>query len=382
MRVVVATTAGAGHFRPLVPFARALVAAGHEVVVAAPASFAATVEGAGFEHRPFADADPAALGAVFARLPSLSYDDANAVVVGEVFGRLDVVAALPGVRALVDEWRPDVILRESSELASYAVAEEAGIPHVHVVIALLSVGERFSPVLEQPLADVGVARGLAGMRAAPQLTLLPPSFDPVPAGTAAPDRFRDAAAAGDAGPLPDWWAGSADPLVYVSFGSVAASLGLFPDFYRGVVDALADLPVRSLLTLGRGPDPADLGPLPPSVHVEPWFPQEAVMPHAAAMVGHGGLGTTLAGLAGGVPQVVLPLFADQLYNAERVAAIGAGTALPMGPEGLGGLTAAVRDLLADGSARAGAQRAAAEIAALPAVEAAVPRLEGIAGGAA
>jgi UDP:flavonoid glycosyltransferase YjiC (YdhE family) len=40
------------------------------------------------------------------------------------------------------------------------------------------------------------------------------------------------------------------------------------------------------------------------------------MPHARAMIGHGGFGTTMTGLANGVPMVVVPLFAmDQFFNA-------------------------------------------------------------------
>ena len=65
MRVLVSTTANSGHFGPLVPFARACLAAGHELVVAAPASFAADVAATGFEHRPFADAPPELVGQTF-----------------------------------------------------------------------------------------------------------------------------------------------------------------------------------------------------------------------------------------------------------------------------------------------------------------------------
>ena len=54
------------------------------------------------------------------------------------------------------------------------------------------------------------------------------------------------------------------------------------------------------------------------------------MPHARAMVCHGGSGTMRAGLAAGIPQVVLPLFADQPDNAARVDALGAGIALEPG----------------------------------------------------
>ena len=115
MRVLAATTAGAGHFAGLLPFARACVRAGHEVRVAAPASFAGAVRDAGLDHQPLADADPAELGALFGRVPALSMQEADDLVVQEVFGRLDRDAALPAMRAAVRDWRPDVVLREPAE---------------------------------------------------------------------------------------------------------------------------------------------------------------------------------------------------------------------------------------------------------------------------
>ena len=53
MRVLFSTTAGTGHFGPLIPFAKACVAAGQRVAVAAPGGFATAVTGAGFTHLPF-----------------------------------------------------------------------------------------------------------------------------------------------------------------------------------------------------------------------------------------------------------------------------------------------------------------------------------------
>ena len=38
-------------------------------------------------------------------------------MIGEFFGRLDTAAALPGLREIVEDWRPDVIVRESWEYA-------------------------------------------------------------------------------------------------------------------------------------------------------------------------------------------------------------------------------------------------------------------------
>jgi glycosyltransferase len=383
MRVLVSTTAGAGHLGPLVPFARALVTAGHEVVVAAPASFASSVEKAGFTHYPFADVPEDELAAAFARIPGLSNHDANALVMTEVFGRMGARAALPGVRRLVEQWRPDLVLREAAEFASCVVADTEGIPHAQVAVSLDSFENEFLAGLEGPLADLGARSGVAGLRSSPRLSLLPPAFEGAAAvASGATHRFRDDTQSGGpatAEALPDWWAGSSDPLVYVTFGTVAAAIGLFPMLYQAVAAAVADLPVRVLITLGQAGDPEALGPLPANVHVERWWPQSDVMPHAAAMVGHGGFGTTLAGLAAGVPMVVVPLFADQPYNAARVEAVGAGVALEGGPAAVDGLADALRQVLDGDWHRAGAARIAEQIARLPPASDAVPLLEEIAG---
>ena len=111
-------------------------------------------------------------------------------------------------------------------------------------------------------------------------------------------------------------------LVYVSFGSEAPESRWFPSLYRDAIEALADFPV--LLTIGDRRDPAELGPLPRRVRVERWVAQDEVMPRAAAVVGHGGSGSTLTALAAGVPLALVPLFVDGPENARRVAGAGAG----------------------------------------------------------
>jgi UDP:flavonoid glycosyltransferase YjiC (YdhE family) len=100
------------------------------------------------------------------------------------------------------------------------------------------------------------------------------------------------------------------------------------------------------------------------------------MPHAAAMVSHGGSGTTRMALAAGVPAVVVPGFADQPRNAERVAELGAGIALPEWREGVAGIGDAVRRVLSDPSYRLAAERVAAEVAALPPIDDAMAVLGG------
>jgi UDP:flavonoid glycosyltransferase YjiC (YdhE family) len=389
VRVLVSTTAGSGHLGPLVPFARACEAAGHEVAVAAPASFAAAVAAAGFEHRPFADAPADLMGQTFGRLASLTFEEANRVVASEVFGRLDAQAARPALVRVLGDWRPDVVLREPAELGSLVAAESAGVPHATVAIGVRAMTDWMRPLFVEPLteldalADLPDGTAYAAMTSAPTFTCVPTVLEgeqPVPASTTGPvHRFRDPALTPRHGALPGPWGDPSHPLVYVSFGSVAAGLGGFADLYPAVLEALADQPVRVLLTTGRGIDPGHLPAVPANSHVEAWWPQADVMPYAAAAVGHGGFGTTMAALAAGVPQVVVPLFSiDQRFNAEHVAATGAGVHLDGGPAAVAALPDALARVLAGTSHRDAARAVADEMAGLPPVTDAVTVLERLA----
>jgi UDP:flavonoid glycosyltransferase YjiC (YdhE family) len=391
VRVLISTTAGSGHLGPLVPVARACVAAGHQVVVAAPASFAATVAAAGLEHRPFPDAPADLMAQTFGRLASLTFEEANRVVAADVFGRLDAQAAWPGVAAIIDTWRPDVVLREPAELGSLVAAEAAGVPHAMVAIGVSAMTDWLLPLLTAPLTELDALAGLAGgtaaaaMRAEPTLTCVPTVLDRAggveTTGSGPVHRFRDPALAARQGGLPEPWGDPSHPLVYVTFGSVAGGLEGFADLYPAVLGALGDQPVRVLLTTGRGVDPADLPPVPANTRVESWWPQADVMPHAAVVVGHGGFGTTMGALAAGVPQVVVPLFSiDQRLNAEHVAAAGAGVLLDGGPAAVAALADAVARVLAATSYRDAARAVAAEMAGLPPVDDAVTVVERLAAG--
>ena len=63
-------------------------------------------------------------------------------------------------------------------------------------------------------------------------------------------RFRDATLAAGPGSLPPPWGDPQLPLVYVTFGSVTGSLGPFAAMYAATLAALADVPVRVLMTTG------------------------------------------------------------------------------------------------------------------------------------
>src|SRR5204862_8049677 len=105
-------------------------------------------------------------GAVAGSLPTLSIEEANRPLIADIFGRLDAQAALPGITRTVEEWRPDVVVREPCELASLVAAERAGVPQVQVAIGMAWADDSFTSLLAEPLAELSVLAGLADSAAA------------------------------------------------------------------------------------------------------------------------------------------------------------------------------------------------------------------------
>jgi acetyltransferase-like isoleucine patch superfamily enzyme len=102
-------------------------------------------------------------------------------------------------------------------------------------------------------------------------------------------RFRVDLPANEA-TLPARWGDSSNPLVYVTYDSVTARQPQFAPLYEATLGALADLPVRVLMTTGRGLDPANLAPIPANSQMEQWWQQQAVMGAATALVDNVWLG--------------------------------------------------------------------------------------------
>lgn len=112
------------------------------------------------------------------------------------------------------------------------------------------------------------------------------------------------------------------PPVYVGFGSMS---GHEPQATtRLIVTALRLTGQRAVLLASR--DGLDRAMLPDSVCAVDDVPHDWLFPQMAAVVHHGGAGTTGAGLRAGVPNVIIPFAGDQPFWAARVHALGAGPA--------------------------------------------------------
>lgn len=349
MRILFASTHGAGHFGPLVPFIDACVRGEHEILVTGPP----TLDPRGYPFRVGASPPEDVLRAMWDAMPRQPPAQGEVITVGTIFAGLNVEAMLPPLAELLEDWKPDLVVREVNEYASAIAAERAGLPHVRVGISQAFAEEGGLAFAAPALEDVepGIVQAIA---ASPYVTCFPASFDPAPFPVR---RYRDPAADVPPKPLPDWWPGDERPLVYMTFGSVAAAFPAAAAAYKKALAALADLPVRVLLTVGRE---LDLGETPPNVHVEQWVPQADVLAHAALVLCHGGSGTTLGALAAGRPLVIVPLFADQPYNAARAGIVGAGVVASVDTVGR-----AVDRVLDDESYAEAARRVAEEMRVLP-----------------
>lgn len=142
-----------------------------------------------------------------------------------------------------------------------------------------------------------------------------------------------------------------DPWVLLSFSTtLQGQATAIPP----ILDALATMPVRVLLTLADVL-PRDAFDVPSNVRVQGYVPHDLVLRYMVAVISHGGLSTITNALAAGVPILCIPQGREQPINAARVEACGVGRMLApdaSAPE----IATALQGLLDDREARVAARR--------------------------
>jgi UDP:flavonoid glycosyltransferase YjiC (YdhE family) len=372
MRVLFSSTSGHGHVIPMLQLGRAFRQAGHELLWALSAASMPLVTDAGLDAVPagaHGDDERALRGAVLSQAQRLPGEERPFFVFPRMFGEALTPPMAADLLELAAGWQPDLIVHDQAELAAPLVGEVRGIPTV-----THSFGTAVPPsILEETatrLAGLWHSHGLevlpyAGCYRSGYLDICPPSLQGGPLGhLTGVQRLRPVTVPGRGSRPPG------DPLVYVTMGTAHNDAAVL----REVVDGVARLPVRVLVAVGPRIDPAALGSQPAHVRVEAWVDQLEVLSRTAVVVSHGGSGTFFGGLAHGLPQLCLPQAADQFRNAEGGTRAGASLALRPGEVSAESVREAVERLLADPDLRAGAQRVAAEIAAMPSPESVVSLL--------
>lgn len=154
-----------------------------------------------------------------------------------------------------------------------------------------------------------------------------------------------------------------DPTVLVGLGTTSQDQ---QPMLQSIVEALADMPVRAVVTTARQATLTGAR----NVTVVDYVAHAQLLPATDVFVTHAGLGSVAAGLDAGVPLVCTPIDRDQPLNAERVETLGCGIATTADD-----VAAAIERVLADPSFRTAAQTVAAASRAEGGSDAAVQDLE-------
>jgi len=380
MRALFTTQPATGTFRPLVPIARALVDAGHEVAFACSPSFCPQIEAAGFEAFPAGiDWVVAGMTKTFPEAPPPG--PARLAWTPTLWHLITARATVPDLLTLADRWEPDVFVRDQSESGACHAAEILGRPHA-------VAGPIWFRSLEPIIAPYNDARRAVGLPPDHKivsfyryLTLpsMPPSWIapdeslPPTAHFINPQSSDESAATTKTS-----WPGLPQdrPLIHATLGTT--EVNRTPGLYEAIVSGLRDEPVSLIVGIGHQRDPADFGPQPSNVRIERYVDHGSLLPRCDVVLTHGGHGTLMACLSLGVPMVVLPVNADQPRNARRCADLGVARVVEPEERTPEAIRAATQAVLRDPSYRVNAQRVRDEIAAMPGLERAVELLERLA----
>lgn len=409
---------GGGNVPPQVELARRLVARGHAVRVMSDQCNAAEIQAAGCTFVPYTRApnrhDKSAASTLLR-----DYAASNPLQAFLMFrDQIMLGPALAYAHDVLEELQrepADALVINDGLFGPMIAAEKAGLPHAIVLPhhylypapGMPPTGQMTTPAknlfermrdrvlnrvlllaFDSGLAHFNAARAAIGLpplrhlfdqmdRADRVLVLTSPAFDF--SATQLPDNVRYA------GPIlndPVWAGGAADraaagdgadPLVVVSFSTTFQNQ---QRVVQKVIDALAGLRVRGLVTTGPSLDPGQLR-VPSNVTLQRFARHSELFAHAAAVVTHAGHGTVIRALAHGVPLVCLPMGRDQGGNAIRVAARNAGKALSVKAP-VARIRAAIKDVVETPLYREQAQRLALQISNDARSSTAVTELEGVA----
>jgi UDP:flavonoid glycosyltransferase YjiC (YdhE family) len=379
MRLLISSNPMFGHFTPLIPVARALQSRGHDVVVASEPAFAAPLRDHGFDHAPVGR--DLSLDDVLSVLPEIfevSAEEQNAYAFPRVFVELRARNVVDDLQAFVAEWKPDLILRENAEFASWAVAEGSALPHATVNVGAATSAHEVRALAGPWLRDLGLHLGIHDLDASSLYRYALLSFEPAgyndwsDTPTASVFRLESTGATESLDPAIE--ALDDRPIIYATLGT---------EFYNAelmttILAALSSDDWNVVATTGPQGDPANIDPNRSNMVVARWVPQDALLDRAALVVSHGGAGTITSALAHGVPVVVVPQGADQFHHAHRVEELGVGITLDAEHRSIDDLRTAVQTVLADPNYRNVGARLAAATARQPGVDVAAQLLEQLA----
>ena len=357
-RIMISTFGTRGDIQPFIALGKGLKTAGYEVAICTPEGFKPFVEEHGL-HYLFMDNE-------LLRLTQAVLDELGGI--GEM---MNIPSKMKSAlrRSMDDEWnaarafQPDLIIYHPKCFGGYHIAEKLHIPAIMSLPLPFYTPTRVFPV---PFLS-NIQLGQWFNRFSYRLILLPNlmysgmvnDFRKKSLGLSPLGRFANWLVRSDGSPVPvlypysqhilpvpqdfpthvhvtgywfldhaaDWqpepelvrFLETGSVPIYIGFGSMGAGKG---EQRVGIVlEALEKSGQRGVLVRGWGGLKAS--DLPKSVFMVESVPHDWLFPQMAAVVHHGGAGTTAAGLRSGKPSVICPFMADQPFWARLVYQQGA-----------------------------------------------------------
>jgi sterol 3beta-glucosyltransferase len=364
VKILILTVGSRGDVQPFIALAKGLMGAGHKVTLCTGRTYADWVQGHGINYLPMNDD--------LLRLKDTA--QGAAAVEGKGASLALIKQVMPLLRVMLDDsWKaasaahPDLLIYHPKSLSGLHLAEKLQIPAImSMMLPMYTPTGAFPnpglmPTAKLPAALNRMTYGLNRLLIAPYSGMIN-KWRKEALGL--PARPRLARETGDAhgNPIPilygysrhlvpahtDWdnnsyeagfwfleqeqaWTPPVDlvqfldagaPPVYIGFGSMVSR---DPERKaRIALDALNISGQRGVLASGWGAlklNPADV---PNNVFLLNEAPHDWLFPRMAAVVHHGGSGTTAAGLKAGRPTVIVPFLGDQPFWGRCVERIGAG----------------------------------------------------------
>lgn len=369
MNVLITTWRGGGASQPAIGLGRLLALRGHQVRILAPAGFAERVAAARCSIRPFPsdlEFNPE-LGRAFEDQPTVPQN----LFFGPVLPR--AVAAEIGAEP-TDLVVVDYLLR-----SVVCLAEARPLPHA--MLMHMAYHHHAAPVTDStdewsqrwqyeqvnavraeqglrrlPVGPESVSVALA-RRAAAALVVMTREFDAWPDPPASVVHVGPIAEdVADVGWEAPWAEDDRRPLIVISMSTMYMH---HEDILGRVAGAVADMDARVLVLTGSELAPEDVA-CPPGVYIRSYVPHATVLPAAALVVTHGGMGTLMAAFSAGVPALCIPLGRDQTTNARQAQKLGASAVLAP-DSGAAAIRQGVESALASRQLQAGARKMAASV---------------------
>ncbi|MFC7330953.1 activator-dependent family glycosyltransferase [Marinactinospora rubrisoli] len=377
MKVLFTSLPHSTHYYPMVPIAWALRTAGHEVRVASQPELTDTITRTGLTAAPvqWSGGDP-----LDAALLEGMHEDASrhvqefdharrdpdqwtwerllaleTIMVPGLWAALNTDAMIDDLLAFARAWRPDLVVWETYTMAGAVVARTVGAAHARMVSSVdvtIRARQEFLRLAraqppehrEDPAAEwltwtlerVGCPHGFHEELITGQWTIdctAPATRLPLGLPTVS---VRQVPYNGPS-VLPDWLREPPRrPRVCLTFG-VSGSLA--PDTVAAILTAVAELDAEIVATIDAATREslAGLAAMPDNVRVVDFVPMNDLLPTCAAVVHHGGVGTSATAQLHGVPQVIVPFGWDTTAMADNLERAGAGLGLPvtaLSPEAL------------------------------------------------